>query len=192
LITTKYRLAQGGIVKPSEIIQSCPIEVGDTYLAHIITPFGTTDGKNGFHHGIDMLVNHNGKQHLGPVISCFDFGIIVFADHYNDAGKTIIIMDLKSSTRLQRVVACYCHLNEIYSNVGDIVVKKERIAYMGGTGITTNQYREHLHFSLNILEKNIPITKAISGYGARNPFDFGLQNFPFSYQKTDIEQYITI
>ena len=178
---------QGGKMKSSEIIQFYPLEVKDNYLPKVTSDYGTRvlHGREEFHHGVDMVISHNDKSLTGPVCSCFDKAVIVFSGPYGTAGNTVILMDLENSTKLRRVLACYCHLEHIYDNTGDIVTRNERIGYMGGSGLSENQYTPHLHFSFHILEKDIPVQKAISGYDARNPFDFGLQNLAFVQEKPE-------
>ncbi len=169
-------------MKPSELIKACPIEVKDDYLPYVTSPFGNRiyKGKHRFHHGVDMVVDHKGKHLTGRVVNCFEKAVIVFSGHYGNAGNSIILLDMSSSTRLQRIIACYCHLEEIYDHAGDIVIQSEAIGYMGGTGSTPKQYGAHLHYSINILEKDVSVLKGISGHGARNPFDMGLQNIRFA------------
>ncbi len=166
-------------MKLEEIIRACPLTTQDGYEPYITSNYGTRiyNGKEDFHHGIDMVIKYQNKMMTSPVQCCFERATIVFAGAYGNAGNSIILMDQSTSTRLQRIVACYCHLETIYDNVGDIVIQSEQIGYMGGTGVTHHQYNAHLHFSISVLEKDIPVDKAISGYGARDPFLFGLEKF---------------
>ncbi len=159
-----------------------PVKNSKETKPFMTSPYGerNLNGKNQFHHGVDLIVS-TGKNHLtSKITSCFEKAVIIFAGHLGTAGNLIILLDIKSSTKEERVLACYAHLDKIYDQVGDIVSGGEVIGYMGGTGSAPNQYATHLHFGLNILKKDIHITKAVGGLGSIDPMKHGLSRFKFA------------
>ncbi|GMT50097.1 MAG: hypothetical protein IEMM0008_1636 [bacterium] len=163
-------------------ITHLPVKDSKETKPFITSPYGerTLDGKMQFHHGVDLIVSTNRNHLTSKVACCFQEAVIVYAGHLGTAGNLIILLDIDSSTKEKRIVACYAHLNKIYDQVGDIVSGGEVIGYMGGSGATPKQYAPHLHFGLNMLDKDIHITKAISGIGSLDPMRHGLSKFTFA------------
>lgn len=98
--------------------------------ATITSGYGTRWGK--LHKGIDLISKKKD-------ILASDNGKVVAAGNKSDYGNYIIIDHLNGYKTL------YGHLSKIYTKVGSIVEKGERIGYMGSTGDSTGV---HLHFEI--------------------------------------------
>ncbi len=77
----------------------------------------------------------------GKAIKAARSGAVIYAATKGDYGKTVIIYHNEKFT------TWYCHLNQIYVNVGDLVKTGEIIAEMGSSGRSTDT---HLHFEMRI------------------------------------------
>lgn len=98
--------------------------------ATITSGYGTRWGK--LHKGIDMISKN--KEILAS-----DNGKVIAAGTKRDYGNYIIIDHQNGYQTL------YGHLSKIYTKVGNIVEKGEKIGYMGSTGDSTGV---HLHFEV--------------------------------------------
>lgn len=101
--------------------------------------------RRGLHKGIDIA------NHSGTPINTSASGIVIYAGWHGGYGRKIIIHHGFGYTSV------YAHLRAIYVNVGDEVVKGDRIGLMGSTGKSTGT---HLHYELYV--DGIPV----------DPFDF--------------------
>jgi len=97
----------------------------------ITSGFGTRWGK--LHKGIDMV---SGNRN----ILAADNGRVVFAGVKSGYGNCVIIDHQNGYETL------YGHMSKIYTSVGKIVEKGEKIGYMGSTGDSTGV---HLHFEIH-------------------------------------------
>ncbi|WP_028550632.1 M23 family metallopeptidase [Paenibacillus sp. UNC451MF] len=96
----------------------------------ITSTFGTRWGV--FHKGIDLTSPNKN-------IMSSDNGKVIFAGVKSGYGNCIIIDHMNGYKTL------YGHLSQIYTSVGKIVEKGEKIGYMGSTGDSTGV---HLHFEV--------------------------------------------
>ncbi|WNQ11479.1 M23 family metallopeptidase [Paenibacillus aurantius] len=92
--------------------------------------FGQRWGK--LHKGVDLV---SGNKN----ILAADNGKVVFAGYRNDYGNCVIIDHANGYRTL------YGHMSQLYTTVGKIVEKGEKIGYMGSTGDSTGV---HLHFEI--------------------------------------------
>lgn len=98
--------------------------------ASMTSGYGTRWGK--LHKGIDLISKNKD-------ILASDNGKVVTAGNKSDYGNYIIIDHMNGYKTL------YGHLSKIYTKVGSIVEKGEKIGYMGSTGDSTGV---HLHFEI--------------------------------------------
>ncbi|MCS7463085.1 peptidoglycan DD-metalloendopeptidase family protein [Paenibacillus doosanensis] len=96
----------------------------------ITSTFGTRWGV--FHKGVDLTSSNKN-------IMASDNGKVIFAGVKSGYGNCIIIDHMNGYKTL------YGHLSQIYTSVGKIVEKGEKIGYMGSTGDSTGI---HLHFEV--------------------------------------------
>ncbi|WP_282938644.1 peptidoglycan DD-metalloendopeptidase family protein [Paenibacillus sp. RC67] len=96
----------------------------------ITSTFGTRWGV--FHKGVDLTSPNKN-------IMASDNGKVIFAGVKSGYGNCIIIDHMNGYKTL------YGHLSQIYTSVGKIVEKGEKIGYMGSTGDSTGV---HLHFEV--------------------------------------------
>jgi murein DD-endopeptidase MepM/ murein hydrolase activator NlpD len=101
--------------------------------------------RSGLHKGID-IANHSGTS-----INTTASGVVIYSGWHAGYGKKVIIHHGFGYTTV------YAHLRTIYVDVGDEVVKGDRIGLMGSTGRSSGT---HLHYELYV--DGIPV----------NPYDF--------------------
>jgi murein DD-endopeptidase MepM/ murein hydrolase activator NlpD len=101
--------------------------------------------RSGLHKGID-IANHSGTS-----INTTASGVVIYSGWHAGYGKKVIIHHGFGYTTV------YAHLRTIYVDVGDEVIKGDRIGLMGSTGRSSGT---HLHYELYV--DGIPV----------NPYDF--------------------
>lgn len=102
-------------------------------------------GQKKFHCGIDFA-----DRKSTPIYSSA-FGIVTNVSRLNGYGN---IVEIKHSNKFKTK---YAHLKKIYVNIGDHVIRGQKIAIQGNTGNSTG---DHLHFEILLNDKHI------------DPFDF--------------------
>lgn len=90
---------------------------------------------NRFHNGIDI-----GARHGEPIIAAYD-GRVVSASYTSAMGNYIMI------DHGDGLYTIYMHCSQLYVSEGTYVVRGERIAAVGSTGLST---APHLHFSVRL------------------------------------------
>lgn len=113
------------------------------------------DGERGAHHGIDI------RCPVGTPVFAAAPGVVTRADDSDDslAGKHINLQhDTRAATR-------YLHLSELLVAEGDEVLRGERIATSGDTGIKNSA--PHLHFELHLTPAGV--LTYLNKFGAPDP-----------------------
>ena len=96
------------------------------------------------HRGIDIIAK------LNSLIVATAKGIVVEAGWYRDLGKTVKISHGGHFNTI------YAHLNRIYVNIGDHVIRGKPIGTLGNTGNSTGP---HLHYEIHY--HNTPVNPNI-------------------------------
>lgn len=97
-------------------------------------------GERAFHEGIDFI------SPLGTAVSAAAAGVVSMAEQQSDYGN---IVEIDHGNGL---ATRYAHLSKRDVNVGDVVLKGQKIAEVGSTGRSTGP---HLHFE--VLDNRQPV-----------------------------------
>lgn len=125
------------------------------------------------HEGVDWGCP-NGTSLLCP----FDEAVIVRAADYGNYGKHIVLWDAE-----QQAGAWFCHCQELFKKVGDVVNRGTPIALSNNTG---NSSGPHLHFSICRTDSNGVRINQDNGYiGMLNPLDSDIVEWQLSGSKED-------
>lgn len=120
-------------ILPSEM----PVET-DWYSSgygYRIDPF---TGKRAFHEGVDF------SAAVGTPIKAAAGGVVIYSDRHAEYGNMIEI------DHSDDLVSRYAHASKLFVNLGQVVLKGQKIAEVGSTGRSTGP---HLHFEIR--HKNI-------------------------------------
>lgn len=135
------------------ILFSLPIEKNRFWLSSLFGARKKPNGQWGFHHGIDMAAQR------GTPAKASAAGIVEQAGYANGYGNTVLIShDRVYKTR-------YAHLDVINVQVGQKVIKGQKIGAVGDTGFTRKVGKDasHLHFELYEHGKKINPLLLLSG-----------------------------
>lgn len=111
---------------------SRPVSVGwySSNFGYRIDPF---TGKRALHEGVDFMAD------VGTPIFAAGGGIVVYSDSYAGYGNMIEI------DHGNGLISRYAHTSKIFTKVGDVVMKGQKIGLVGTTGRSTGP---HLHFEV--------------------------------------------
>lgn len=109
-----------------------PVSVGwySSNFGYRIDPF---TGKRALHEGVDFMAD------VGTPIYAAGGGIVVYSDSYAGYGNMIEI------DHGNGLISRYAHTSKIFTKVGDVVMKGQKIGLVGNTGRSTGP---HLHFEV--------------------------------------------
>lgn len=111
---------------------SRPVSIGwySSNYGYRIDPF---TGRKAFHEGVDFMAD------VGTPIYAAGGGIVVYSDSYAGYGNMIEI------DHGNGLISRYAHTSKIFTKVGDVVMKGQKIGAVGNTGRSTGP---HLHFEV--------------------------------------------
>jgi len=118
----------------------------------ITEPFANPEISYGYgdkHNGIDY------KAEKGTEIKCGIDGFITNSGYDSEKGNYVEVKSNKGEVSLK-----YCHLDSIYVKTNDSVKAGDIIGTVGNTGMSTGP---HLHFEVEVCEKNINPELLFSG-----------------------------
>jgi len=131
----------------NDISLSWPINRSEFWLSSFFGPRRKSNGKIGFHYGIDMAAVR------GTLVHPASHGVVVEAGVDRGYGKTVVIAhDNKYRTR-------YAHLDKINVRVGQQVTRETLLGKVGATGHVRSKHGRaggsHLHFEVCVYGKRI-------------------------------------
>ncbi len=131
----------------NDITLSWPINRSEFWLSSFFGPRRKSNGKIGFHYGIDMAAVRGTPVHPAS------HGVVVEAGIDRGYGKTVVIAhDNKYRTR-------YAHLDKITVRVGQQVTRATLLGKVGATGHVRSKHGRaggsHLHFEVCVHGKRV-------------------------------------
>lgn len=136
-------------------ILSWPIKLNKYWISSVFGPRKKSNGKLGFHYGIDMAAIK------GTAVYAALSGSIDEARYIKGYGKTIVILHDKKYLN-QKLKTRYAHLNKILVKKNQKVKTGQIIGEVGDTGFVRKEGKDasHLHFEVCLNNKRV------------NPFNF--------------------
>lgn len=121
-------------VKKRVLPSLSPVSVGwySSNYGWRIDPF---NGKDAFHEGVDFMAD------AGTAIVAAAGGVVAYSDYHSEYGNMVAI------DHGNGLASRYAHASKRLVQVGDVVLKGEKIAEVGTTGRSTGP---HLHFEVRL------------------------------------------